>query len=144
MMDAQILSNLYPAFTSLSPQTYLGLFATGCGTTAQAGVTPLGIGLAVDDNNPNASAANDNFRLALEAHIGMPVIIIEDVTYLVARDVVDVALIASLREFFLTYDDADFFYHGWNDADLRFTPADHQAFENVVNLTQTLGLNFGG
>jgi len=43
----------------------------------------LRIALLVDDGNPLSVAAFDDFRLGLEAHIGMPVRIIEDATHLV-------------------------------------------------------------
>ena len=282
------------------------LLLSSCVTDEQSSISQLRIGLAIDDNNPNASVTNENFRLSLQEHIGMPVTIIEDVTYLVAieamragnldimmasafnyvmaRDVVDVELlasiqlagegnntsfitradnpnihsledlqgtsfafvdaastsgalfpkyelinmfdinpnlimhsghffrtavysgshnasimgvyfgdfdaaavatlvinnmenagaitqdsiriiaytddfpdptyiarsaigedlIASLQEFFLTYDNSDFFYNAWNNPYLRFTPPNQDAFDGVVSLANTLGLNFGG
>ncbi|MCL2364764.1 MAG: phosphate/phosphite/phosphonate ABC transporter substrate-binding protein [Defluviitaleaceae bacterium] len=45
--------------------------------------TELRIALLVDDGNPLSVAAFDDFRAGLEAHIGMPVRIIEDATHLV-------------------------------------------------------------
>lgn len=73
-------------FPSIAVTTFT-LFLSSCTNITEASditISQLRIGLAVDDNNPNASMANENFRAGLENHIGIPVVIIEDVTYLVA------------------------------------------------------------
>lgn len=291
---------------SLTAVVSLGLVATGCNTTTQAGPMPLRIGLAIDDNNPNASASNEDFRLALEDFLQIPVVVMEDVSYLIgieamrsgnldvmmasafnyvmAQDVLDVTLLAGLQlsqggnntsfitrsdnpgihsladfagsrfafvdaastsgalfpkyelvsqfgldpelimhsghffdtavysgshnasimgvyfgdfdgaavatlmidglvnagsitpgsirvvaetadfpnpayiartalgedligqlqDFFLNFDDSDFFYHAWGDAQLRFSEPDRAGFDGVLSLMQTLGLDFGG
>jgi len=110
----------------------------GCGQRSEVedGITALHIGLAVDESNPNSALANEAFRKALEDHIGIPVIEIEDVSYLIgieamraghldimltsafnylmARDVVDVEILVSIlnpdqvdRTVFITHGDRD-------------------------------------
>ena len=56
------------------------LVLTACGGSDEE---VLRIGLSLDEANPNAGAANENFIAALEAYIGMPVEVVEDVTYLI-------------------------------------------------------------
>jgi phosphonate transport system substrate-binding protein len=47
------------------------------------GISELRIALLIDDGNPQSVAVFEDFRLGLEAFIGMPVRIIEDATHLV-------------------------------------------------------------
>ena len=63
-----------------------------------------------------------------------------DPTY-IARAALGEELIESLREFFLEFDDSDFFYNSWNNSELRFTKPDVKAFNSIVSLTYTLGIN---
>ena len=60
------------------------LLLTGCGEGYDDGeISAIRIGLTVDDSNPASGVANTRLLEALEAFIGIPVIGLEDVTYLV-------------------------------------------------------------
>jgi len=58
---------------------------TGCGqvTAGEGEISAIRIGITVDDANPMSGAVNTAFLEALEEFIGIPVIGMEDVTYLV-------------------------------------------------------------
>ena len=63
------------------------LFLTACSgaaSAADAPVTELRIGVQMDEADPERGAASEAFREALEAHLGMPVTIHEDMSYLIA------------------------------------------------------------
>lgn len=53
---------------------------------AHYGITELNIGLVMLDDNPEAGRANENFRLALEEYIGIPVNEIEGISHLVGLE----------------------------------------------------------
>ena len=115
----------------------IGIILTGCEGSSSANGEVLRIGLSLDESNPNAGLANDDFIDALEAYIEMPVEVIEDVTYLIgieamragnldmmfassfnyiqARAAVDVEILATLNPptdtvtYFLTRADSDIY-----------------------------------
>ena len=53
---------------------------------AEYGITELNIGLMILDDNPEAGRANEEFRLALEEAIGIPVNEIEGVSHLIGLE----------------------------------------------------------
>jgi phosphonate transport system substrate-binding protein len=59
------------------------VFLAACGRSADRELTELRIALLIDDGNPQSVAAFEDFRVGLEAYIGLPVRIIEDATHLV-------------------------------------------------------------
>ena len=63
------------------------LFLTACSSpagAADAPVTELRVGIQMDESDPERGAASEAFRAALENHLGLPVIIHEDMSYLIA------------------------------------------------------------
>lgn len=77
-MKKLLLSSMVLAATAL---------LAACGQTegqaASGGVTEIRIAQAIDESNPESGQANEAFRLALEEYIGIPVVEIENVSYLV-------------------------------------------------------------
>ncbi|MCL2398097.1 MAG: phosphate/phosphite/phosphonate ABC transporter substrate-binding protein, partial [Defluviitaleaceae bacterium] len=58
----------------------------------------------------------------------------------IIRSELDDALIASIREFFLQFDEPDYFAENWGDGNLRFIDPDVEGFQYVRSIVQTLGL----
>lgn len=114
------------------------LILTGCGEGGEVDdeITALYIGQVVEESNPSSAVANEAFRVSLENYIGIPVIEIEDMSYLIgieamragdidimmtsafnyllAQDVADVELLVSVfnpdnanRTVFITHSDRD-------------------------------------
>ena len=70
-------------FMSLAIILSIGILVA-CGNSGrETELTELRIGLLLDDSNPQREIAFENFRSALERHLGMPVTIIEDATHIV-------------------------------------------------------------
>jgi phosphonate transport system substrate-binding protein len=61
----------------------LVVFLAACGGVSAEDVSEIRIALLIDDGNPQSVAVFEDFRAGLEAHIGLPVRIIEDATHLV-------------------------------------------------------------
>jgi len=53
---------------------------------AHYGITEINIGLVMMDDNPEAGRANDEFRQAMEAYIGLPVNEIEGISHLIGLE----------------------------------------------------------
>lgn len=62
-----------------------------------------------------------------------------DPTYIV-RSALGEELIDQLQQFFLTYDNSDYFYHVWGSADLRFRQPDADEFNRIGSLVEALGI----
>lgn len=60
-------------------------------------------------------------------------------SYIIRSDIDD-ALIAQIREFFLSFDDPAYFAENWGDGNLRFTAPDIEGYAYVRSMVETLGL----
>ena len=72
------------AAATVAASLFLTACAGGAGAAENAPVTELRIGIQMDETDPERGAASETFRAALEYHLGLPVTINEDMSYLIA------------------------------------------------------------
>ena len=62
-----------------------------------------------------------------------------DITFIARRELGD-ELLSQIREFYVNFDDPNYFYHAWGNENIRFTEPDHEAFTRIISLVETLGI----